>query len=82
LIHQLIETAMKNAQKLAHKLETAKNINAKLVAQIGEGNGATGLTATFAINAAKDLASILRQVKNAQINGSITNEEYVQIMGY
>lgn len=73
---------MTTAQKLSKKLESAKSVNAELVAQIGDGNGATGLTATFAMNASKDLAKALRQVKNAQINGSITNQEYAQIMGY
>lgn len=73
---------MTTAQKLTQKLESANALNDKLVAEIGQGNGAVGLTATFAMNASKDLAKVMRQIKNAQINGSITNEEYVKIMGW
>jgi hypothetical protein len=80
--YQLNETTMTTAQKLTQKLEAAKSVNARLVAQIGEGNGATGLTATFAVNAAKDLAKVMRQIKNAQVNGSITNDEYAAIMNF
>lgn len=72
---------MNTAQKLAIKYKKALDINNVLAAQIGSGNGATGLTATFFLNASKDLTKISNQVRKSLQNGSISVHEYKTIMG-
>lgn len=71
---------MNTANKLATRYSTAKALNAKLAAEVGINNGATGLTATFFVNASKDLTKVTRQIKNALANGDISVDEYKSIM--
>lgn len=70
------------AQKLNDRYKKALEINNKLASEISaNGGGATGLTATFFINAGKDLMKITRQVKSAFQNGEISTQEYQSIVG-
>lgn len=68
-------------RKLTEKYQSALQLNNRLMAEIAEnGGGATGMTATFAVNASKDLARAKRQIWNALTNGDITIYEYRQII--
>lgn len=69
------------ASKLAQKLQAATKLNNDLAAQIGTGNGATGLTATFFMNANKSLVKVQKEIRSAVNNGLISIEEYQSIMG-
>jgi hypothetical protein len=71
---------MTTASKLAQKLQAATKLNNDLAAQIGDGNGATGLTATFFMNANKSLVKAQKEVRNAVNNGLISIEEYQSII--
>lgn len=71
---------MKTAENLKIRYQKALEINNKLASEIGEGNGATGLTATFFMNASKDLLKITNKVRKAFHNGEISIEEYKSIM--
>lgn len=70
------------AQKLEIRYKKALEINNKLASEISaNGGGATGLTATFFVNAGKDLMRITKQVKSAFQNGEISIQEYHSIIG-
>lgn len=69
-------TSSKLAKKLAQKLQAATKLNNELAAQIGDGNGATGLTATLFTNANKSLVEVQKEIRNAVNNGLISVDEY------
>lgn len=71
---------MTTAQKLANRYQKALEINNKLASEIGCGNGAAGLTATFFVNASKDLAKVSKQIRKAFQNGDLSIEEYKSII--
>lgn len=69
----------KAALKLSEKLKSATKLNNDLASEIGIENGATGLTATFFINANKSLVKVQKEIRNAVNNGLISIEEYKAI---
>lgn len=72
---------MNTAKNLEIRYKKALETNNKLASEIGEGNGAQGLTATFFINASKDLAKVTNQIRKALQNGDISIQEYKSILG-